>query len=95
MALAGAGFGLYQSPNNRTIQGSAPRPRSGAASGMASVARLLGQATGAAFAAFLFSRFADDAAIAALWLGAAFAALGAIVSAARLTDLPQPKSRKV
>src|SRR5438105_7174369 len=25
MALAGAGFGLYQSPNNRTIQASAPR----------------------------------------------------------------------
>lgn len=93
MALAGAGFGLYQSPNNRTIQGSAPRARSGAASGMASLARLLGQATGAALAAFLFSRFAGDAAIAALWLGAAFAALGAIVSAVRLTDLPQPKGK--
>jgi DHA2 family multidrug resistance protein-like MFS transporter len=93
MALAGAGFGLYQSPNNRTIQGSAPRARSGAASGMASVARLLGQATGAALAAFLFGRFAGDAAIAALWLGAAFAALGAIVSAVRLTDLPQPKGK--
>ena len=93
MALAGAGFGLYQSPNNRTIQGSAPRARSGAASGMASVARLLGQATGAALAAFLFNSVPADAAIAALWLGAAFAALGAIVSAVRLTDLPQPKGK--
>ena len=95
MALAGAGFGLYQSPNNRTIQGSAPRARSGAASGMASMARLLGQTIGAALAAFLFSRLVGDAAPAALWLGAAFATLGAIVSAARLTDLPQPKGTKV
>lgn len=93
MALAGAGFGLYQSPNNRTIQGSVPRARSGAASGMASMARLLGQTIGAAVAAFLFSRFAGDAAAAALWLGAAFAIVGAIVSAARLTDLPQPKGK--
>jgi DHA2 family multidrug resistance protein-like MFS transporter len=93
MALAGAGFGLYQSPNNRTIQGSAPRARSGAASGLASMARLLGQTIGAALAAFLFSRLAGDAAIAALWLGAAFAVFGAVISAARLTDLPQPKGK--
>jgi len=93
MALAGAGFGLYQSPNNRTIQGSAPRARSGAASGMASMARLLGQTVGAALAALLFGRLATDAAQAALWLGAAFAALGAVVSAVRLSDLPQPKGK--
>ena len=95
MALAGAGFGLYQSPNNRTIQGSAPRARSGAASGMASMARLLGQTIGAALAAFLFSRLAGGGAIAALWLGAGFAVVGAIVSAVRLTDSPQPKGKGV
>ena len=95
MALAGAGFGLYQSPNNRTIQGSAPRARSGAASGMASMARLLGQTIGAALAAFLFSRLADGGAVAALWLGAGFAVIGAIVSAVRLTDSPQPKGKGV
>ena len=93
MALAGAGFGLYQSPNNRTIQGSAPRARSGAASGMASMARLLGQTIGAALAAFLFSRLAGEGAVAALWLGAGFAVLGAIASALRLTDSPQPKGK--
>ncbi len=93
MALAGAGFGLYQSPNNRTIQGAAPRARSGAASGMASMARLLGQTIGAALAAFLFSRLAGGGASAALWLGAGFAVLGAIVSAVRLTDSPQPKGK--
>jgi DHA2 family multidrug resistance protein-like MFS transporter len=95
MALAGAGFGLYQSPNNRTIQGAAPRARSGAASGMASLARLLGQTIGAALAAFLFSRLGGAGAIAALWLGAGFATLGGIISALRLTDSPQPNRTKV
>ncbi|URD62153.1 MFS transporter [Sphingomonas sp. KRR8] len=47
MALCGAGFGLFQSPNNRTIVSAAPRERSGAAGGMLATARLLGQTTGA------------------------------------------------
>lgn len=47
MALCGAGFGLFQSPNNRTIVSSAPRNRSGAAGGMLATARLLGQTIGA------------------------------------------------
>jgi DHA2 family multidrug resistance protein-like MFS transporter len=47
MALCGAGFGLFQSPNNRTIVSSAPRERSGAAGGMLATARLLGQTSGA------------------------------------------------
>jgi DHA2 family multidrug resistance protein-like MFS transporter len=47
MAVCGIGFGLFQSPNNRTIVGSAPRHRSGAAGGMLATARLLGQTSGA------------------------------------------------
>jgi MFS transporter, DHA2 family, multidrug resistance protein len=43
MALSGAGFGLFQSPNNRTMIAAAPRERSGGASGMLGTARLLGQ----------------------------------------------------
>ncbi|GCC47492.1 hypothetical protein chiPu_0031731, partial [Chiloscyllium punctatum] len=34
MALAGVGFGLFQTPNNRTMIAAAPRERSGGASGM-------------------------------------------------------------
>jgi DHA2 family multidrug resistance protein-like MFS transporter len=34
MALAGVGFGLFQTPNNRTMVAAAPRERSGGASGM-------------------------------------------------------------
>ena len=47
MAVCGLGFGLFQSPNNRTIVSAAPKPRSGAAGGMLATARLLGQTTGA------------------------------------------------
>jgi len=47
MAVCGFGFGMFQSPNNRTIVSAAPKPRSGAAGGMLATARLLGQTTGA------------------------------------------------
>jgi DHA2 family multidrug resistance protein-like MFS transporter len=47
MALCGAGFGFFQSPNNRAIVTAAPPSRSGAAGGMLATARLLGQTTGA------------------------------------------------
>jgi MFS transporter, DHA2 family, multidrug resistance protein len=88
MAFAGAGFGLYQSPNNRTIQASAPRTRSGGASGMQAMARLLGQTVGAAIAALILARLTASSGV---WFAAGFAVLAACVSAARLSDLPQPK----
>ncbi len=90
MAVAGAGFGLFQSPNNRTIQGSAPRNRSGGASGMQAMARLVGQTTGAALTALILARGFPGPTI-AVWAAAACALLGAAISALRLTDLPQPK----
>ena len=90
MALAGAGFGLYQPPNNRTIQASAPRTRSGGASGMQAMARLIGQTVGAALTALIFARFVAGA-MAAIWFAALFALLGALVSAIRLKDFPQPE----
>ncbi|MDR6775564.1 MFS transporter [Azospirillum palustre] len=54
MVLCGLGFGLFQSPNNRVMATSAPRERSGGASGIQATARLLGQTTGAALAAVVF-----------------------------------------
>ena len=56
---------------------------------MQAMARLLGQTVGAALTALIFARFMLGG-IAAVWFAAAFALLGAIVSALRLTDLPQP-----
>ena len=53
LAICGFGFGVFQSPNNRTMLLSAPASRSGGASGMQSTARVLGQSAGAALATIL------------------------------------------
>jgi DHA2 family multidrug resistance protein-like MFS transporter len=51
LALCGAGFGMFQAPNNRLLIGSAPPDRAGAGSGMLSTSRLVGQTTGSALVA--------------------------------------------
>lgn len=53
LTICGAGFGLFQAPNNKVVMTTAPRSRSGGASGMQSTARVLGQSFGAALAALL------------------------------------------
>ena len=55
IALGGVGFGLFQSPNNRTMFLSAPEYRSGAAGGMQGTARVSGQTAGALATALLFA----------------------------------------
>lgn len=55
MALCGAGFAMFQSPNNHTIVTAAPVHRSGGASGMLGTARLTGQTSGAVLLAIIFS----------------------------------------
>ena len=55
LALCGAGFALFQSPNNHTIVTSAPVHRSGAASGMLGTARLTGQTLGAVMLAAIYA----------------------------------------
>ena len=88
MAVCGLGFGLFQSPNNRAIMSSAPRERSGAAGGMLSAARLLGQSLGAAAVAILFGSNAASGSNIALCVAAVLALGGALVSASRLTAAP-------
>jgi DHA2 family multidrug resistance protein-like MFS transporter len=53
-ALCGAGFGFFQSPNNRTLVLSTPRTRGGATGGVMATARTTGQAMGAVTVALLF-----------------------------------------
>ncbi|MDB5820599.1 MAG: transporter [Rhizobacter sp.] len=87
MAVCGAGFGLFQSPNNHTIVSSAPVNRSGAASGMLGTARLTGQTLGAVLLAIIFSvASAHDGQgpVIALGLAAAFAAVGGAFSSMRV-----------
>lgn len=86
MILCGAGFGLFQSPNNHTIITSAPRHRSGGASGMLGTARLLGQSTGAALVALMFNLAGQNGNHLALLTAGALATLAAIVSALRVTQ---------
>ena len=94
MAVCGAGFGLFQSPNNRAMITSAPADRSGGASGMLGTARLLGQTTGAALVALLFGRVPQHATTTALFLASGFAATAAIVSSLRLMEPGQQRPRR-
>ena len=87
LTLCGLGFGMFQSPNNRVIVTSAPRERSGGASGMQSTARLTGQSLGAAWVAVLFGLThgagADKAVALCLWSAVALSAFGAVASVLR------------
>lgn len=85
MVLCGAGFALFQSPNNRTLIGSAPMERTGGASGMLSTARLLGQTTGAALVALIFNLFPNEETKVALLTAACFAVAAMAMSSLRLT----------
>ena len=86
MALAGLGFGLFQTPNNRTMIAAAPRERSGGASGMLGTARLLGQTTGAALVAMFLARFPADGTQVSLLTGVGFALGGGVLSMLRLSE---------
>jgi DHA2 family multidrug resistance protein-like MFS transporter len=84
MAICGAGFGFFQSPNLKALMSAAPPARSGGASGTIATSRLLGQSSGAALTAFCFSLAGVGGSTYALWLGAAFALFASVVSVMRL-----------
>jgi DHA2 family multidrug resistance protein-like MFS transporter len=86
LALCGLGFGFFQSPNNRVIIGSAPRERSGGASGLQSSGRLIGQSFGTALAAVALGRAPAQATEIALWGAAALTLAGALASGLRKSD---------
>ncbi|OWF74622.1 MFS transporter [Yersinia frederiksenii] len=86
MMLCGAGFGLFQSPNNHTIISAAPQHRSGGASGMLGTARLLGQTSGAALVALMFNLFSTNGTHASLILAGCFASIAALVSLLRVSQ---------
>ncbi len=87
LLLCGAGFGIFQSPNNHTILMSAPLARAGAASGMLGTGRLTGQSLGAVMVGIVFSvvgvRDGHGPAI-ALAVAAALAASAAVFSLLRV-----------
>lgn len=85
LMMCGAGFGLFQSPNNHMLLSSAPNHRAGSAGGMLATARLTGQSTGAALVALLFHIFGDHAPHDAMLLAGILTVLSAITSISRLS----------
>jgi len=86
MVLCGLGFGFFNTPNNRAIITTAPRSRSGEASGMQATSRLLGQTFGAALVALVFGLFPVNGTIITLVIAACTAAAASAVSLTRLLD---------
>ncbi len=87
MVLCGAGFALFQSPNNHTIVRSTPVQRSGAGSAMLGTARLTGQTMGAIILATLFALWPGHGGTAetvALVGAGCFAALAGLCSSLRI-----------
>ena len=83
MSLCGVGFGLFNSPNNKTMIASAPPSRAGGASGMQATSRLLGQTSGVALVALVFGLVATGGTTAALCIAAAFGVLACLSSVLR------------
>ena len=84
MALCGIGFGFFQAPNNRTLLGSAPRERAGAAGGMLATARLTGMTVGASIAALVFRTVPADGEHLCLLVAVGLALGGGVASLSRL-----------
>lgn len=94
MAVCGAGFGFFQSPNNRAMITAAPRGRSGAAGGMLATARLLGQTAGAVAVGAGFHWMGLAATPTLLRSAAILAAIACCVSLLRLgTAQPSLRTR--
>ena len=82
--MAGVGFGLFQTPNNRILLLSAPKPRSGAAGAMQGTARLTGQTLGGIVMMIVFGAVSlGQAPEFALVIAAAFTAVAALISLSR------------
>jgi MFS family permease len=71
LALAGAGLGLFQSPNARSLMSAAPQSQQGMASGVFATARVTGQALSVAVAGAVFATLGGAAAGSALAVAAA------------------------
>ena len=82
--IAGLGFGLFQTPNNRILLLSAPKARSGAAGAMQGTARLLGQTLGGVSMSIIFATLPLSAALnVAVAIAAGCTAIAGLVSLSR------------
>ena len=105
LAFIGLGFGLFQSPNNSAVMGSAPRDRLGIAGGMLASMRYIGMVLGVAISGAVFAANAGErpelaaASIdlflagmhSAMAVGAAIALVGMLTSLAAHAESPGPR----
>lgn len=87
LAVCGVGFAAFQTPNNRLVMLSAPRDRSGAASGMISLARQFGRALGTAIAAFTLASIPASDVLNAMNIAAGLGLVGALATIVRAVAL--------
>lgn len=80
VALCGAGFGLFQSPNNYLIMTSVNDENTSFASGLLGSSRLLGQIVGSALVALFFNINVNDPINCSLITGACFSFFSLAVS---------------
>lgn len=94
LMLCGAGFGLFQTPNNSTMIASAPPHRSGGANGVQGTARLLGQTMGTTLVALVFRMVAPQQGMqTCMYVALGFALAAAVISSLRVSQ-PAPMRRK-
>ncbi|CAJ50884.1 putative transporter, partial [Bordetella avium 197N] len=84
MFVAGLGFGLFQTPNNRAMLSGAPIRRSGAAGGLQATTRVFGQSFGTALVAIAFSMSAAHGSTLGLIAAAICASLAIAVNSVRI-----------
>ena len=95
LAVCGAGFGLFFTPNARLIVGSAPRHRAASAGGMISTTRLTGQTLGATLLATLLGVGLGEGPVPPM-IGVGLALCAGIGSLARLNPaLRQPSAGEI
>lgn len=95
MALCGAGFGFFQSPNNRAMLSEAPKDRAGAAGGTLGMARVVGQSLGAVVVAFLLSAAPINGVGHGFQIAAVTALVGAVMSGSRVRRRPAEPDKEV
>lgn len=83
MAIAGVGFGFFQTPNNRALLGSAPRERAGAVGGLQALTRVFGQTVGAALVATVFAISPKNGPAYGLAVGCVFALVALVINLRR------------
>jgi len=84
--LAGAGWGIFQTPNNREIMGSGPPEKGGSVAAIFASLRVAGQTFGASLAALMFASFAPaihNAVLAALATAVLLTLVALVISAQR------------